>query len=416
MKKQIQILAEIRKGGTIWGKNSWNDRFASMLTVAASEATFAEQVTRLSTLLGAPLHQLTPEQLAGLSDDRIVKAVRHNPQLIAAWACAVANDPSALEVVPDDLFEQLTTAPMPTFRLPMTPHIPLKATVISPLSHGADVKAGNVTMFRRLHGYLPYISGNAVRGILRDLLANDWCERMGISGNPADPQLSPMFFYALFSGGALTDDKETKRLEKTTGGGTVIKTDFAKSLRFLVPMLSLLGTAYGNRVFSGKVDVNFLLPECAEIGVEGAPSFYDLIGWEFLTRREKLEARAAGEHHGMITQTEVVKPGTEFRGGFNIHLNVANKEERGCLAHGINLLIERGYLGAQNARGLGQVKFEVENLPNPQPYLDHIEKRKAETMEFLKAIGALPEKKVVSSKSVGGNRKTVLLFGGFEGA
>src|SRR5690606_39678566 len=65
--------------------------------------------------------------------------------------------------------------------------IGMRVTCETPLAHGADQKAGNATIFRRMQVLtdeggvlLPYYSGNALRGQVRDLLADHFLRSLGL--------------------------------------------------------------------------------------------------------------------------------------------------------------------------------------------------------------------------------------------
>lgn len=133
-------------------------------------------------------------------------------------------------------------------------------TALNQISHNGVENGGNVQSFRKEKVQqpdgrvceVPIISGNAIRGILRDLGASQMLNKMGTdSDNPHKVNLH--LFQMLFSGGSLSSGK---------GNGNDIEK--IKELRLNVPLLSLLGTANGNNMLPGKVQVNPLLPICYE--------------------------------------------------------------------------------------------------------------------------------------------------------
>jgi hypothetical protein len=128
-------------------------------------------------------------------------------------------------------------------------------TLLSPLSHigesigpdsylsqdiiiGADNKPVEVFVY----------SGNAFRGILRDMAAIYMTERLGLI-------YTPDTFYLLFSGGSL-------------GGNQSVDIDQARLYRKSIPMLSIFGGGIGNQILAGKIKVGSMYPivcECMRV-------------------------------------------------------------------------------------------------------------------------------------------------------
>lgn len=149
-----------------------------------------------------------------------------------------------------------------------------KITALSSISHGED-KMGTVTTFRREKvvskdsgkiKMVPTISGNSMRGILRDCGMKFMLDQLGIS-----PWLQLNAYYFLFSGGTLS---------KQAGRGLDI--DQSRKLRELIPFVGIMAGAAGNQIMRskfrcGKVDLiclenaPYLPPEALE-GVELQPS------------------------------------------------------------------------------------------------------------------------------------------------
>lgn len=136
-------------------------------------------------------------------------------------------------------------------------------TALGPISHSAGSN-GITTEFRRekyrqLDGTsadVTEVSGNAMRGILRDAGMYYMCQLLGYgmpdeTGKPRG--LSVQAFHLLFSGGSL-------------GGQTSrgLDIDFARQHRELIPLLSVLGAASGNQMLDGLVKIGFLRPICRE--------------------------------------------------------------------------------------------------------------------------------------------------------
>lgn len=103
---------------------------------------------------------------------------------------------------------------------------------------------------------IPIISGNALRGILRDRGMLHMVRQLGY-GDPGEDGvplgMSLAAFYFLFSGGALT---------KNAGRGLDI--DQARHWRELIPLVALFGGAMGNQIMPGKLKIGKAIPICRE--------------------------------------------------------------------------------------------------------------------------------------------------------
>lgn len=103
---------------------------------------------------------------------------------------------------------------------------------------------------------VPVISGNSIRGILRDRGMLHMLRTLGYGVDETTGQvqgLSLAAFYFLFSGGALTKD-----------AGRGIDVDEARRWRNAIPLVALFGGAMGNQIMPGKVKVGKAIPICQE--------------------------------------------------------------------------------------------------------------------------------------------------------
>lgn len=129
------------------------------------------------------------------------------------------------------------------------------AVALASISHGGDT-AGTVAGLRRERyvqpdgtvAEVPTVSGNALRGILRDHSARLTWQALG------EPVLSLPVFHALWSGGSLAK----------AGSGRVMSSQQLATLRRLVPHVSLFGAAGGGRIIEGKLAVGKLVPVVTE--------------------------------------------------------------------------------------------------------------------------------------------------------
>ena len=88
-------------------------------------------------------------------------------------------------------------------------------------------------------------SGNAWRGMMRDLGAKYLLEKLSIGTLPLE------MFYLLFSGGNI-------------GGEQKIDLEQARRLRKALPFFSLYGGGVGNQILGGKLNVGAMYPICRE--------------------------------------------------------------------------------------------------------------------------------------------------------
>lgn len=130
-------------------------------------------------------------------------------------------------------------------------------TAISSISHNGGEKNGTIVQLRREKFVqpkgnvveIPVISGNSIRGKLRDLAAIDiLTKKDGIK-----VQVDADSFNLLFSGGSLESVGE-KNLD----------IEKVRQLRKDIPMISVLGCSIGNVILPGKVDIGKMIPICKE--------------------------------------------------------------------------------------------------------------------------------------------------------
>ncbi len=124
----------------------------------------------------------------------------------------------------------------------------------SPVSHIGEV-ASTGSYFQTIltqGGRLPVITGNAVRGCLRDAAASHLLNKIG-------KKVSIEIFNVLFSGGNIS-------------GSSKDDIERAKMVREHFPIVSVFGGGLGTMIMSGKIMSGFLYPVCDEaaemLGIE----------------------------------------------------------------------------------------------------------------------------------------------------
>jgi CRISPR type IV-associated protein Csf2 len=143
-----------------------------------------------------------------------------------------------------------------------------RVTALSSISHNGGQSFGISSKLRRetfvqpdlTTEEVPVISGNAMRGVLRDRGMFHFCRCLGY-GDPITTEegkvtgvcgLSKTAFYYLFSGGSLT------------AAGKGMDIDRARELNRMIPLASVLGGAIGGQIMPGKVKIGKMIPICRE--------------------------------------------------------------------------------------------------------------------------------------------------------
>lgn len=381
------------------GRGSRLDLFADRLVKASSEPALPAAMEHLLRAIDASTDDIHPPLAARML---AVANGPDGPRLLRWWR----EQAKLVTLIAATRDEEVRKAALAEIELPATLaegravlrgdyKISLRASCETPLAHGADGKAGNATIFRRMDVltdagtlHLPYYAGNALRGQMRDLLADHFLLSLGMRADRVNPVISMWFFYALYSGGALEENSEaTKALKKQLGDHGAIRATGIRDFRTILPGLSLLGCALGNRVLPGHVQIADLRPVCYEWGTGDRP-VAELLTWEYLTRREDHEDHTV--NHAMIANSEVLRAGTELEGGIDYD-HATPELERAALGRGLALLAEVGQLGAENRRGFGRVKLVIDGAPDPAPYDAFLQDNAGEIKQYLERIGAFPD-------------------------
>lgn len=393
----VAFLSAVGAASDMGGHRGRLDIFADRLVKASSEPTLLAAMEQLLRSVNASVDAIDPalatamiSVASGPDGPRILRWWREQAKLVTLLAAT--RDQVAVDVALASVVLPEAHLGSPARRRGEYP-ITLRARCETPLSHGADGKAGNATLFRRMQVMtddgtlvLPYYAGNAIRGQMRDLLADHFLAALGLPVSKSNPSVALWFFYAIYSGGALEEKSEaTKALAKVIGDHGAIRSEGIRSFRDHLPGLSLLGCALGNRILPGHCQIADLRPVCAEWGTGDRPAA-ELMAWEYLTRREDFENHI--EHHGMIANTEVLRVGAELEGGVD-HDDAIPAIEVAALGRGLQLIMDRGFLGAENRRGFGRVAITATGLPDPAPYDAFLAAKKSDILAYLDSIGAL---------------------------
>ncbi|WP_336328507.1 hypothetical protein [Halovenus sp. HT40] len=260
----------------------------------------------------------------------------------------------------------------------------------SPISHGSDEDFGMEIRLRTLemavrdngdvyHEDVPVISGNSLRGQFRDLLAEDFLDRISLDDDPV--QVSDTLSAALYSGGSL---------ERTAGAGKLNRR-LIHNIRDHIPPLSLLGTAIEDQMVEGRLDVGQLLPIAVETqsftGRDSDQSVFEYVDKTFYTRQDD---RVGGKQDGEEAQqmkydVQVFIPGTRFHHDLTLRSGHSDIEAA-CLGHALDLFEDRARVGGMASRGLGEVEFEYDNRPDGERYREWLDENQEDVREFVEEL------------------------------
>lgn len=185
-----------------------------------------------------------------------------------------------------------------------------RMTALSSISHnGGQIYGINAKLrrekFVQCDGSVeevPVLSGNGMRGLLRDRGMLHMCRTLGYGVDDEAGQvrgLSLQAFYFLFSGGTLSSD-----------GGKSFDLAKARELRALIPLVGVFGGAVGNLIMPGKLKMGKAIPLCSEtthLLPERFASQQSI--WSFL--QEEMYVRKDDEKHELLRT--VIEPATRAR-------------------------------------------------------------------------------------------------------
>lgn len=280
---------------------------------------------------------------------------------------------------------------------------------------------------------VPMISGNSMRGILRD---RGMLHMLRVLGYGVDEEsgevdgLSREAFYFLFSGGEL---KKTKKRS--------IDIDEARRWREAIPLVALFGGAMGNQIMPGKCKIGKAIPICTETAHvlpgrfinDSLQSIWDYCQEEAYTRKDdekdenlrqliKPEVRAlleteqreerkvrgttkevagdTGQKIQMRYFVETLAAGTPLF--WDITLDDVNDLEFEAFAVALAEFGKMPYIGGKSGTGLGKVAIEFDNwisveprtapkgedidLPLGSRYMEHLREHGGEIRELLGSL------------------------------
>lgn len=271
---------------------------------------------------------------------------------------------------------------------------------MTPIAHASaeGAKSGNIVPLN-LHEYVqadgvsvaqvPIISGNSIRGILRDHAAHHLCTLLEA------PLPTLRAFHFLFSGGGLTEPGQT------------VDISFANRLRTLLPIVSVFGGSRSNTAYGGKVLVHDMRPACQETAHllpdnmrrASLPTSDDLIDVYTSTTRDDREHPQYRTYRGpdtmetdaspqMIYSREAIKPGTLLHWKI-VMCDLTDLEYQAWMST-LGHFAARPYIGGRSASGFGEIRIDWPGV-NPmdvdvQSYNAHIRDNRDAIMDILERL------------------------------
>lgn len=271
-----------------------------------------------------------------------------------------------------------------------------RVTALSSVHHGGGQSIGINAKLRRERFVqpdgsveeVPVLSGNGIRGLLRDRGMFHMCRALGYGVDEEGGTVSGLSlpaFYFLFSGGALTQD-----------AGRALNIDRARELRRLIPLVGLFGGAVGNMIMPGKIRIDKMIPICREtlhllpsaFHDGQAASIWDYTQEEMYTRKddeknEQLRAliepptralleyehaarrgaaaspieESTGSKQQMMYYVETLAAGTQF--AWSIVLQDVTDTELNAFGAVLTEFSRVPFVGAKSAVGLGRIALDI---------------------------------------------------------
>lgn len=308
-------------------------------------------------------------------------------------------------------------------------------TAISSIAHNGGEQNGITSQLRREKFVqpggrvvkVPVVSGNAIRGIIRDAGMFHMLRSIGYGVNEETGEVNGLplpAFYFLFSGGSLVST-----------GTAGVDIDRFREMKKIVPLVGVFGGAAGNAIIPGKLKVGKLIPICLETAhllpekaVSGnLESIWEYCQTEMYTRRDDakndrllpmLQRKHIGKQGGlfaddnvdvetksgspqqMMYRVETLAAGTRFY--WKVTLEDVTDVEFEAFISCLLEFSRRPHLGGKSAVGHGEVSVKMDNwieidsrlhldgrevdTPLMEKYTAHLRDHGADIQAFLNAF------------------------------
>lgn len=235
----------------------------------------------------------------------------------------------------------------------------IKYILTAPLSHiGETSSVGSYFQtVNTAYGRIPVVTGNSVRGILRDKLASHLLSKLGTA-------VDKETFNVLFSGGNIS-------------GSTKNDVERAKLIREHFPAISLLGGGLGTMMMAGNLCAGFLYPICYETsditGEYSDISWHDLIDEMEFTRFDDTKSDQNLDKITDVNEEKKAKASTQMR--FSVQYMALGTEfvqdiiliggtelEEAALYTALHEWFKCPALGGMKAKGFGTFNAETDGI------------------------------------------------------
>lgn len=364
--------------------------------------------------------------LAGVRRTHLERIVEQYGPLLATFACARESDDDADVLAsidePDEVANPFVYESPQNAVRPDRHHSVW--TNHSVLAHGADEKDGNVQRFRCESRFdpltgrfcdVPFVSGNSIRGLARDLLVTDALHIVGVPAEEiaacgADGRLR---IHGMLSGGQLAEGADTAGVDNAR----------RRRWRSLLPCIDLLGGTLDNQMLAGWLRMGELVPAARETAARIAhvlapgidprelaprlPCVADLFETRQVVRMAHREIDGSDGQQG-LARIEGIRAGTTWvhHVALTGQLGVAPPVVRSALARLVELLQDTGYVGAKGAMDLGDVEVRPYSpeIGTSEQYLAHLRAHRDEIRALLLERADSGPAKPGKSKKVGSTK------------
>jgi CRISPR/Cas system CSM-associated protein Csm3 (group 7 of RAMP superfamily) len=162
-------------------------------------------------------------------------------------------------------------------------------------------------------------------------------------------------------------------------------------------MIGLLGSAIGNQMLQGEMNVFAANLQCEEMAT-GKASYWELLEIDFGTRHDSSKTEKEFQITGsmketsqMLYQMETIVPGSVFDAKFI--LTADNEMMVSAFWHALQLFKDNGTVGAMSSKGNGLIDVDY-TVPAGATdlYTNFLETNKAEIVAFFEGISKEKEK------------------------